>query len=148
MIEFKRKHKNIYMVDTSILVVSIGLIIILISFLTCCLRFCFNLITRNQILYAVDNQGNRVAIERNIDINTEHIKTDYFIQDDFKKPYDDVENDDPEKICTICLEEIGDLECRLKCGHGYHLNCIREWAYVKKNNNCPQCRDTILKIES
>ena len=52
-----------------------------------------------------------------------------------------------KNICSICLEEIQDLECRLKCGHGFHLECIRDWAYTHQNNNCPQCRILILEVE-
>ena len=57
-----------------------------------------------------------------------------------------VENEDPEKTCSICLDEIGETECKLKCGHGYHFNCIRQWAYVERKNSCPQCREAIIEI--
>ena len=43
-----------------------------------------------------------------------------------------IKNDEPDKTCSICLEPIGENECRLNCGHGYHYQCIREWAYVNR----------------
>ena len=62
------------------------------------------------------------------------------------KPFDIVTNTDSEKTCSICLELIGDVECRLKCGHGYHYNCIKEWAHTQRNNNCPQCRSILIEV--
>ena len=49
--------------------------------------------------------------------------------------------------CSICLEEIKDYVCILNCDHFFHYKCIREWAYINKNNNCPLCRKTIIEIE-
>jgi hypothetical protein len=60
-------------------------------------------------------------------------------------PYKMVENVDSDKECIICMDKIDGRECRLNCGHGYHYNCIKEWAYDRQNNSCPQCRDTIIE---
>ena len=46
--------------------------------------------------------------------------------------------------CAICLDDfkegdgkqIAELSCNEK--HIYHLDCLSEW--VKKNENCPICR--------
>ena len=38
------------------------------------------------------------------------------------------------------------IECKLNCGHAYHYECIKEWAYDRGNNNCPQCRGSIIDI--
>ena len=140
MIRFKIKHKNIIMVDTSLLVVSVFVIILLLSFTICCISLCYKIGTRNEIVVGI-NQGNFIVIERDIEFNY-----DYTL-DTIPKPYDIVQNEDPEKICSICLEEIGETECKLKCGHGFHFNCIREWAYVKRKNNCPECRGVIVEVE-
>ena len=40
-------------------------------------------------------------------------------------------------------EEIGTLK---KCGHNYHVNCIREWLLMK--NACPVCKVPALTDHS
>lgn len=48
---------------------------------------------------------------------------------------------DEEGTCCICLEEYGNGEevGRLKkCGHNYHVSCIRKWLSLK--NACPICK--------
>lgn len=42
--------------------------------------------------------------------------------------------------CSICLEEYKNEEenGRLKCGHDYHLGCIKKWLSMK--NACPICK--------
>ncbi|CAN0871369.1 Probable E3 ubiquitin-protein ligase HIP1 [Linum grandiflorum] len=44
------------------------------------------------------------------------------------------------KKCTVCQEELeGDEELgKLECGHGFHLECIKQWLANK--NNCPELR--------
>ena len=49
--------------------------------------------------------------------------------------------------CSICLNEICDEKERgvknsikLKCGHCFHLNCIKDWNFVSKKSICPYCR--------
>jgi hypothetical protein len=77
-------------------------------------------------------------------INVEGIdvKIDYLI----KKPYQIIPNKEIGKICAICLEIIGDTKCELVCKHGYHFDCIQEWAFLKKNNNCPECRRKLINF--
>ena len=60
------------------------------------------------------------------------------------KPYEMVDNIDSDKECIICMDKIDGQECRLNCGHGYHYDCIKEWAYDRQNNSCPQCRGAII----
>ena len=60
------------------------------------------------------------------------------------EPYKMIENTDTDKECIICMEKIGEEECLLNCGHGYHYECIKEWAYTRGNNSCPQCRGAII----
>ena len=45
-----------------------------------------------------------------------------------------------DNTCIICLEEIKKAK-RLKCGHIFHLNCLRRW--LEQNVQCPTCRDKI-----
>ena len=67
---------------------------------------------------------------------------------------------DSNQICPICLEYLvleqsnvyvlhdgscnGSKDNPVKCGHKYHLKCIREW--VNKKNTCPICRSDIKII--
>jgi len=137
------------MVDITILFISICVIIFLLAFIICFCKLCYNISTRNDILLGVDNQGNPIIIQR---INTQNeIRAEYVLRNNFEgnqeKPYKMIKNDDPDKTCIICLEPIGENECQLNCGHGYHYQCIREWAYVNRKNNCPQCRCVIVEVE-
>ncbi|CAH9061170.1 unnamed protein product [Cuscuta epithymum] len=45
-----------------------------------------------------------------------------------------------EKMCSVCQEEYEahDEMGTLKCGHFYHINCIKEW--LLKKNACPICK--------
>ena len=45
-----------------------------------------------------------------------------------------------DSTCIICLEEIKQAK-KLKCGHIFHLNCLRRW--LEQNIQCPTCRDKI-----
>ena len=53
-----------------------------------------------------------------------------------------------EENCAICIEEIeGLFKTSLKCGHIYHIECIRQWfryndASIKY---CPCCRDRVCE---
>ncbi|KAI8563834.1 hypothetical protein RHMOL_Rhmol03G0140000 [Rhododendron molle] len=52
---------------------------------------------------------------------------------------------DEEGTCCICLEEYGNGEevgILKKCGHKYHVSCIRKWLLVK--NACPICKASAL----
>ena len=53
---------------------------------------------------------------------------------------------DDKYTCIICMDKIGDLECKLNCGHSYHYECIKEWAYTRRNNSSPQCRRAIIDL--
>ena len=48
-----------------------------------------------------------------------------------------------DKDCSICRESLcGKKFCeKLKCGHYFHVNCIRKWIDEYDNNECPYCRD-------
>ncbi|XP_040380633.1 probable E3 ubiquitin-protein ligase HIP1 isoform X2 [Oryza brachyantha] len=50
-----------------------------------------------------------------------------------------LQDQDTER-CVICLEEYKheDSLGRLKCGHGFHSNCIKKWLQLK--NTCPVCK--------
>jgi hypothetical protein len=46
-------------------------------------------------------------------------------------------------LCPICLEELDTHhkpKFKLNCGHEYHTECIIQ--SLRKNNECPYCRDT------
>ena len=48
-----------------------------------------------------------------------------------------------DKDCSICRESLcGKKFCeKLKCGHYFHVDCIRKWIDEYDNNECPYCRD-------
>ena len=144
MIKFKTDSTKLNMSHTVIWIVTLILVIFLV--IISCYYFykCSSNLSRRQILVGVDNQGNHIILERIDPVTLQN--TIHSLQENFERPYEMVENEDPEKTCSICLDEIGETECKLKCGHGYHFNCIRQWAYVERKNSCPQCREAIIEI--
>ncbi|WCJ21917.1 RING/U-box superfamily protein [Euphorbia peplus] len=46
----------------------------------------------------------------------------------------------PDKKCSICQEDYeGDDDLgKLECGHGFHIDCIKQW--LKQKNKCPVCK--------
>ena len=74
-----------------------------------------------------------------------------------------LDNENSNQICPICLEYLtieksnvfvisnglcdgdGTNTNPVKCGHKYHIECIREWIDNKKNT-CPICRSDIKII--
>ncbi|OAY50408.1 uncharacterized protein LOC110614318 [Manihot esculenta] len=46
----------------------------------------------------------------------------------------------PDKKCSICQEdyETDDELGKLECGHGFHIQCIKQWLAHK--NTCPVCK--------
>lgn len=76
-----------------------------------------------------------------------------------------LEKNKDKKICSICCEELDNInnetDCRetennsedtinnlvkLECGHFYHSQCIEEWYKISKNKDCPMCKSEI-KVE-
>lgn len=53
------------------------------------------------------------------------------------------EKNENEK-CSICLDDKTD--CKTKCGHIFHYDCLKEWIQNNKplNKNCPYCRQQII----
>lgn len=47
----------------------------------------------------------------------------------------------PTFECSICLEEIKDNMCKLKCGHCFCVDCFSNLA--RTSNNCALCRKEI-----
>lgn len=47
--------------------------------------------------------------------------------------------------CSICLSDLSNEDCTLKCGHIYHTECIGKWIETASvnSNECPMCRKTI-----
>jgi hypothetical protein len=86
----------------------------------------------------VNNATNRRRMIRYLEMNPD------VIHRLAHRPYEMVDNIDSDKECIICMDKIGDQECKLNCGHSYHYECIKEWAYTRGNNSCPQCRGAII----
>lgn len=51
----------------------------------------------------------------------------------------DLAGKDP--LCIVCLEDLHTNAKRLKCGHMFHLHCLRRW--LETNAICPTCRERI-----
>lgn len=47
--------------------------------------------------------------------------------------------EEEENVCSICLDEFCDDDpiAETQCGHGYHLQCIMQWA--QRSQECPLC---------
>lgn len=47
--------------------------------------------------------------------------------------------EEEENVCSICLDEFCDDDpiSETQCGHGYHLQCIMQWA--QRSQECPLC---------
>ena len=89
----------------------------------------------------INNSSNRRRLIRYLQMNPD------IIPRLAREPYTFSENTDPEKECIICMDLIGDIECTLNCGHSYHYECIKEWAYTRGNNSCPQCRGAVIDYQ-
>ena len=46
--------------------------------------------------------------------------------------------------CVVCMEEIEDNICMLKCNHGFCVNCFIQ--HVRLKNDCPLCREELCSI--
>ena len=89
----------------------------------------------------INNSTNRRRLIRYLEMNPD------IIPRLAHEPYTFAENTDPGKECIICMDLIGEIECKLNCGHSYHYECIKEWAYTRGNNSCPQCRGAVIDFE-
>ena len=49
-------------------------------------------------------------------------------------------NEQVNKICSICGEENDEVFHTLKCGHSFHYQCLLLSFKNMKNNYCPYCR--------
>jgi hypothetical protein len=70
---------------------------------------------------------------------------------------DEVHDDEDCVICltSICTntnggamfnDENDDRVCDLECGHLFHLDCIKRWMVVRRNNECPLCRGPMARV--
>uniref|UniRef100_A0A6C0BZ28 RING-type domain-containing protein n=1 Tax=viral metagenome TaxID=1070528 RepID=A0A6C0BZ28_9ZZZZ len=51
------------------------------------------------------------------------------------------EEEQANKCCSICLNDIIDNRYILGCAHHFHENCILRW--LENSNSCPICRCTV-----
>lgn len=61
-------------------------------------------------------------------------------------------SDNLDKVCAICLEDLGEDESILqqgkRCDHKFHKACICSWILEKKQPNCPTCRKKLQAPDS
>lgn len=62
-------------------------------------------------------------------------------------PPEDVESEEEEPICAVCLEEFepGQQVRQLACSHLYHRSCIDPWLQ-SSSNSCPLCKREIPSL--
>lgn len=48
--------------------------------------------------------------------------------------------EDLEKECTICMDDITKDDFVTKCHHRFHKKCLNEWISQYSNTECPICR--------
>ncbi|KAL7715562.1 E3 ubiquitin protein ligase hrd-1 [Entamoeba marina] len=53
---------------------------------------------------------------------------------------DNIEDSDDDRTCIICRDEMVE-GVRLKCGHCFHADCIKDW--LERSTNCPVCRSEV-----
>jgi len=55
-------------------------------------------------------------------------------------PTVEVTSKEEASVCAVCKDmiDIGEMETKLPCGHGYHGECIVPW--LGSRNSCPVCR--------
>ena len=56
-----------------------------------------------------------------------------------------VKRGDP--VCAICMDdmEVGEVQRELRCGHGYHQQCIDPW--LMKKGSCPLCVRAVRVVD-
>ena len=45
--------------------------------------------------------------------------------------------------CSICLTSTNKPRCTTKCGHVFHISCLKTW--LNSNHTCPICRDQLIE---
>ena len=55
--------------------------------------------------------------------------------------YPSVARADRPGECSICLTSTNKPKCVTKCGHHFHISCIKQW--LKVNHTCPMCREPL-----
>jgi len=55
--------------------------------------------------------------------------------------------EEEENVCSICLDEFTDDDpaAETQCGHGYHLQCIMQWA--QRSHDCPLCFTELCLVD-
>ena len=61
-------------------------------------------------------------------------------------------NDDNDETCTICLERLDNNIIKLECTHIFHTYCINSWTFEninskrRINSNCPICKRSYCHV--
>ena len=97
--------------------------------------------TRRITAYSLitNRTGNEILIQKKISyLFTKVLKPTFFSK----------ENTNKYNICPVCLEKYieGSEICITPCKHCFHYICIRNYAIMTKNSNCPICKFDFLSI--
>lgn len=140
-----KKNRDLFL---GITIGSVGLLIIVII-IACIYRFYRNKANNNIIVIPDKNRIiqnpslkqkiNEYKKEINHLFETELIPTKYYKKNIINDCYK----------CTICLEEFKEnksIVVTTKCGHTFHLKCLKNWAFKKfPSPRCPNCNHPILE---
>lgn len=64
--------------------------------------------------------------------------------DDFIENLSLTKDDTIVRECTICYDETKKIYVKSECKHLFCIDCIGEWSFLKNNNGCPYCRQTMV----
>lgn len=148
---FQKKNKISVTTYLAISLIVISIIICVIGSVFCTKR-----------MIAKSNQRRRSFAQTNPHNQTENIdieakkelkkKIKNLLQNDLKGIKYGTNEENNEKICTICLDEfkIDDTVSATKCQHLFHFKCISKWLNENITNlKCPNCNTNfIVNLES
>lgn len=94
----------------------------------------------NNHLDTFTHENTDSSLQTNSNENSEEDINKLIKQCCFKKK---IKNENYKETCSICQDEYKKKNTILilPCNHAFHLKCLKPW--LKKNANCPICRDNI-----
>ena len=78
--------------------------------------------------------------------NNVHHKRSGMSVEDFRTPSKDVEDDDGDECCPVCLRKALEVKtiCTLKCRHQICVRCLKSLKKSALQKLCPLCRRSLV----